>query len=75
MAWGWGLLHGETRCELASKDDQYGVGLRDVWKTPVACPILLPAALDTIRRVLPIFLGLGAKSRPTLAAEKLRTHL
>lgn len=49
---------------------KYGhwVELNDVWKTPVAGLILLPAALDTVRRVLPIFFGLKTKSKPTLAS-------
>lgn len=38
---------------------RYGhwVELSDVWKTPVPCLILLPAALDTVQRVIHIFLG------------------
>ena len=55
---------------------RYGhwVELSDVWKTPVACLILLPAAFDTVQRVLRIFLGLRAKSRPTLASRG-RSHI
>ena len=43
--------------------------MRGVWKTPVACLILLPAVLDPTFRVLPIFFGLGSKSRTTWQLE------
>ena len=69
---------------MASKDDQEswaskGViwalgGVERCLEDSCGLLVLLPAALDTVRRVLPIFLGLRTKSRPTLASRG-RSHI
>lgn len=57
-----------TRSPRPGKGDTVLGGVEKCLEDPVACLIILPAVLGPILRVLPIFSGLRAKSRPSLAA-------